>query len=145
MKSYTNLEQSKKLAEILPIESADMFYRDNGIDVKLMWEHNAQKVTTPCWSLAALLSILPYKIKLSHDVIDAHGNTAYKNECYKFSINRCGLFGDEWNVQYYGKHERRLGKIYKDLYIDLLFSENYNNLVDACVDMILKLKEKNLL
>ena len=26
MKSYTDLEQFKKLAEILPIESADMFY-----------------------------------------------------------------------------------------------------------------------
>ena len=58
MKSYTDLEQSKKLAEILPIESADMFYRDNGIDVKLMWEHNAQKVENPCWSLAALLQYL---------------------------------------------------------------------------------------
>lgn len=60
MKAYTDIEQSKKLAEILPLESADMFYRDNGIDVKLMWEHNAQKVTDPCWSLAALLSVLPY-------------------------------------------------------------------------------------
>ena len=27
MKSYTDLEQSKKLAEILPIESADMYYQ----------------------------------------------------------------------------------------------------------------------
>lgn len=26
MKAYTDLEQSKKLAEILPIESADMYY-----------------------------------------------------------------------------------------------------------------------
>ena len=41
MKSFTDLKQSKKLAEILPLESADMFYRDNRIDVKLMWEHNA--------------------------------------------------------------------------------------------------------
>ena len=65
MKNYTDLEQSKKLAEILPIESADMFYRDNGIDVKLMWEHNAQKVKNPCWSLAALLAVLdePYLFK----------------------------------------------------------------------------------
>ena len=60
MKSYTDIEQSNILAEILPIESADMFYRDNGIDVKLMWEHNAPKVESPCWSLAALLNVLPY-------------------------------------------------------------------------------------
>ena len=59
MKSYTDLEQSRKLKKILPLESADMFYRDNGIDVKLMWEHNAPKVENPCWSLAALLSVLP--------------------------------------------------------------------------------------
>ena len=26
MKAYTDLEQSRKLAEILPIESADMYY-----------------------------------------------------------------------------------------------------------------------
>ncbi len=58
IKSYTSLEQSKKLAEILPIESADMFYRNNGIDVKLMWEHTAQKVESPCWSLAALMDVL---------------------------------------------------------------------------------------
>ena len=59
MKNYTDLEQSKKLAEILPIESADMFYRDNGKDVKLMWEHLSEiKVTSPCWSLAALLSVI---------------------------------------------------------------------------------------
>lgn len=59
MKAYTDIEQSKKLAEILPIESADMFYRDSDSnDVKLMWEHIAPKVTTPCWSLAALLDVI---------------------------------------------------------------------------------------
>lgn len=28
MKSYTDLEQSKNLADILPVESADMWYED---------------------------------------------------------------------------------------------------------------------
>lgn len=150
MKSYTDLQQSKNLAEILPLESADMKilpftereYRIVPINDISVCNREDEIYA---WSLTALLSVLPYKIKLSHDVIDAHGNTAYKNECYKFSINRCGLFGDEWNVQYYGKHERRLGKRYKDLYIDLLFSENYNNLVDACVAMIEKLHELKML
>lgn len=59
MKAYTDIEQSKKLAEILPLDSADMFYRDNEVDVKLMWENIAQKVTNPCWSLAALLEVYP--------------------------------------------------------------------------------------
>lgn len=68
MKSYTDISQSKKLAEILPLESADMFYRDNGKDAKLMWEHNAQKVKYPCWSLAALLGVLPdYTLQTNTD------------------------------------------------------------------------------
>lgn len=151
VKAYTDIVQSKKLAEILPIESADMYYsKHNTIHANTLYgscdiQYFNIHEYIPCWSLAALLSILPYKIKLSHDVIDASGNPAFKNECYKFSINRCGLFGDKWNVQYYGKHQRQLGKRYKELYIDLLFSENYNNLVDACVEMILKLNELKLL
>lgn len=44
MKAYTDLNQSKELAEILPLEGADMFYNYKDMDVKLMWEHNAQKV-----------------------------------------------------------------------------------------------------
>ena len=33
MKSYTDLEQSKKLAEILPLESADMTCFQNQMEV----------------------------------------------------------------------------------------------------------------
>ncbi len=75
MKAYTDLEQSKKLSEILPLESADMFYRDNGIDVKLIWEHIAPKVETPCWSLAALLSVLP------SSTLDSSDNHRYRFRC----------------------------------------------------------------
>lgn len=46
LKSYTDFEQSKKLAEILPIESTDGALTENYHCV-------------PCWSLAALLSVLP--------------------------------------------------------------------------------------
>ena len=80
MKSYTDLEQSKKLAEILPIESADHHYvrktcdfRGNPVDGK--WSipkygnpqsshanYLVQNFTSyeiiPCWSLAALLSVI---------------------------------------------------------------------------------------
>lgn len=152
MKSYTDIEQSKKLAEILPLDSADMHWclshfspKDDIEKYEEFPVFGYSKEFRPCWSLATLLGILPYKIKLSHDVIDDDGNPAYKNECYKFSINRCGLFGDKWNVQYYGKHQRQLGKIYKELYIDLLISENYDNPVDACYEMIIKLHEQKLL
>ena len=69
MKSYTDIEQSKKLAEILPIESADMYY---SMDIDLMEHESVPTIKeddhfallflsdVPCWSLAALLSALPY-------------------------------------------------------------------------------------
>lgn len=106
MKSYTDIEQAKKLAEILPLESADMFYRDNGIDVKLMWEHNAQKVTSPCWSLAALLGFIPnYKLSSEHNYHTCTAETSFGEETVGW----------------------------------------FDSPVDACYEMILKLKELKLL
>ena len=73
MKSYTDIEQSKKLAEILPIESADMYYI-NGDFGKISiegWENNVHdEDDIPCWSLAALLSVLPnYQLQTQDDGI----------------------------------------------------------------------------
>lgn len=74
MKSYTDLEQSKKLAEILPIEGADMEYiLEQWTDeethrlkkgysevpvVKVDDDSPFQIITLPCWSLAALLKLI---------------------------------------------------------------------------------------
>lgn len=67
IKSYTDLEQSKRLAEILPIESADYHYITqgensyiypyslSGDDIK---QYNKENKYIPCWSLAALMSVL---------------------------------------------------------------------------------------
>ena len=82
IKSYTDLEQSKKLAEILPVESADMTYCaiTEGMREKMTiknWEVNVgldiairenlfsyrNGYVFPCWSLAALLKVIPKKIK----------------------------------------------------------------------------------
>jgi len=63
IKSYSDLEQSRKLAEILPIESADMFLAMNGT-IPVMSKYiddglvTADETAIPCWSLAALLGIL---------------------------------------------------------------------------------------
>ena len=63
MKSYTDIEQSKKLAEILPIESADMRYAPFGDTHPWVWDDNLlEKGSIPCWSLAALLDILDFDI-----------------------------------------------------------------------------------
>jgi hypothetical protein len=68
MKAYTDLEQSKKLAEILPLESADMNWHElpsirlfvRVFPYKL--DNGATEGLYPCWSLAALLQCLS-KIK----------------------------------------------------------------------------------
>ena len=62
MKSFTDIEQSKKLVEILPIESADMLYSPLGNDYPWVWHEEVkllEKNATPCWSLTALLDVLP--------------------------------------------------------------------------------------
>lgn len=73
MKSYTDIEQSKKLAEILPLESADMSYSFNfnaesyesstvpykdWIVPKYAQPDDGFGQVIPCWSLSALLSII---------------------------------------------------------------------------------------
>lgn len=90
MKSYTDLEQSKKLAEILPIESADMRYGyiapydysdrmyDGGYDEipypkdflikNPNFSANEYDGELPCWSLSALLGVLPdYTLQTNTD------------------------------------------------------------------------------
>lgn len=63
MKSFTDIEQSKKLAEILPIESADMRYSPLGDTHPWFIEGDLIEAdAVPCWSLAALLDVLPYPI-----------------------------------------------------------------------------------
>lgn len=78
MKSHTDIEQSQKLAEILPLESADMCWTNHYYgtirssmrvssktikEYKELLAHFADNrsidVFYPCWSLAALLDILP--------------------------------------------------------------------------------------
>lgn len=70
MKSYTDIEQSKKLAEILPIESADMYWWC-GEDLRIGgYRAMVLDYDIPCWSLAALLSILPnYQMQTQDDGI----------------------------------------------------------------------------
>ena len=67
MKAFTDIEQSKKLAKILPHESADMGYipseEDNDGNTLYTAEFKSEFIfgedCIPCWSLAALIDILP--------------------------------------------------------------------------------------
>jgi len=118
MKSYTDIEQSKKLAKILPLESADMFHfihNDNhsetigfGYDKVAAEFYSKTKLEyIPCWSLAALFNVLP-QIGGIKPVLDLETN------CIQYPSD-----------------------------IDL--SITADNSVDACYEMILKLHELKML
>lgn len=113
MKAYTDLKQSKQLAEILQIESADMWYEDVGLMIPRLGhipkEHT--NTETPCWSLAALLNIIP-------------GG----------QVNRMA-FSNKWEAASWNDSD------FEPAY----YVEDYDNPVDACVEMILKLHELKLM
>lgn len=126
MKSYTDIEQSKKLAEILPIESADMCYKayreEGGIpdyQATLCPYQFASWIGVPCWSLAALVAILPVSCDEGQ-----HFFALINNNLYGYT---------EWLCCYEDCNGNLLNECYAD------------NPVDACYEMILKLHEQKLL
>ena len=140
MKAYTDLEQNKKLAEILPIESADHHYvrktcdfRGNPVDGK--WSepkygnpnskhanYMVQNFTSyeiiPCWSLAALIEQIPSDLGSAELTIEKNDS-----EPLKYGLNYHDRWGREDDIQ----------------------TKYYDNLVDACYEMIIKLHEQKLL
>lgn len=113
MKSYTDLEQSHKLAEILPIESADMWYGNEDPHKITVGKWNNDKHDEddiPCWSLAALLNYLREIDYFPEIVVDK----------------------DEVSMHYY--YDESIGNVSK------IFAEA-ENFIDACYEMILKLHE----
>ena len=121
MKSYTDIEQSKVLAEILPLESADMSYSfdfdseiyeisttsyKSWVVPKYAQPDDGFGQVIPCWSLTALLYVSPNGIVMNKDS---------QNGRYHFSSTHAGTY------------------------------VTTDNPVDACVAMIEKLHELNLL
>ena len=123
IKGYTDIEQSKKLAEILPIESADLWWNESKNYpefIKTYHEYLSVSIPPiPCWSLAALLNVLPDEITDDGDV--------YRNMFFHLK--------GKYIIQY-----PKLTTLWPSL-----FSSEADNPIDACVDMITKLKERNLL
>ena len=127
MKSYTDLEQSKKLSEILPLESADMFYNEEPdetyckdiVDTKYPMvlregqKHHLEEYGIPCWSLAALLGVLPM-IRKGEDTANPFIAKTPDDEYYI---------------------------VYATLTEEVYDSSMYDNPIDACVAMIEKLHE----
>lgn len=66
MKGYTDMNQSKLLADILPKESADMSWVPIYDENHMMSDHRVDLlpfrlcgIGVPCWSLSALLAQMP--------------------------------------------------------------------------------------
>ena len=129
-KIATDLNQGQKLSKILPIESADMswvsIYDENHLmsdyrpDYRLYlipYRSNSWE-SVPAWSLSALINVLPDTIEDDTGVL--------------FGLNIKKNF-----VEYYNPS---MGALYATYH-----SVNADDLIDACVEMILKLKEKGLL
>ena len=62
-KICTGILQSKKLAEILPLESADMYYSNHSLEnyyspIPIIGKYSAMHNQIPCWSISALLEII---------------------------------------------------------------------------------------
>lgn len=87
VKAFTDIPQSKKLAEFLPLESADMYwYIAIKGNPKAMLNEGYNKYgdfELPCWSLAALLSVLPNGIVMNKDS---------QNGRYHFSSKYIGTY-----------------------------------------------------
>ena len=131
IKSFSDLSQSRKLIEILPIETADMYWLNRYIDltetkyeVFVIDKSNKyidffksyavaidNKENIPCWILAALFSVIP------EGIIENYYAPNIQKENGKYSI----AYGNE----------------------ELLCKAD--NPLDACYEMILNLHEQKLL
>ena len=119
MKSYTDIEQSKKLVKILPLDSSDMCYRKGRFTDKYLPDLKCYKYARelyagyikiiPAWSLAVLLDMLKDNIKIEKTLLG-------QSDIFTYSI-----IGDGYD---YKTHE-------------------HEELIDACYEMIVKLHEKN--
>lgn len=121
MKAYTDTEQSKMLAEILPLESADMRYTPFGDKNPWVWGGEVkllEKDATPCWSLAALLGVLPVSCDNGH---------------HCFSLINSNPDKIRWLCAYEDCH----GELMMECYAD--------NPVDACFEMIVGLNKHKLI
>ena len=144
MKAYTDLEQSKALAEILPLDSADMCYIKHSSSDNPTWEFNEDfppmilgnvpineitAETLPCWSLSALLDVLQIYTT----------PTAFSTN---ISVPSLTKIKNGYSITYVGDY-RIMESNNNDIEspIEIVAS----NPIDACYEMILRLHELKML
>jgi len=120
MKIATNLEQGRKLTEILPIESADMYWwcassnsgKRHYLEVMEGCDFVEEYGNVRAWSLAALLDIIPFS-RLEKLLDSRH---MIKWDCTSYPENHSPVIVTD-----------------------------YDDPIDACVDMIVTLHTLKLL
>jgi len=128
-RAFTSLEQSRKLAEILPLESADMAYiasaTDNDGETLYTAEYKSEIIIYEaddyinCWSLAALLNYLREIDFFPNIEVDEHSITM--------------------SISYYNEEEARPLAPVHNVIVEA------DTFVDACYELILKLNKLNML
>ena len=136
IKRYTDISQAKILDEILSSKGADMCYKCFGEETYDLtfcevsyseWAKEYKELfdkaglqLIPCWSISALISIIP------QEIFDG-----------EYIINITEGCDNRW-VLTYDHFENRNHSYYG-------LSTGADNLVDACTDIIIKLKERNII
>ena len=155
MKAYTDIKQSKNLAKVLSINTADMRYGiiepyefsdrmyDGGYSeipyMKDFFKKNPDVSETelydgelPAWSLAALINILPSEI----NIVGEYSTSKYEIDIRKYKFtDKCDLYQIA-----YGNH-----KIKEDgssSWKDMINTGEKEDLIDAVFEMVVWLKEK---
>lgn len=141
IKTYTDLEQSKRLVGILPPESADMWYQYIGASHEVSSEKPLYypmvirdcetNKDIPCWSLAALINSLPSEFTTENKF----GIFKYTIHIRKYKITENE---DVYQIAY-GNY-----KYYEDgssSWKDMINTGEKEELLDAAFDMICWLKE----
>ena len=129
IKNCTDLEQSKKLSEFLPLENADIYYFLDPTPVGNIYHLIVQRVDIgikniphydegdiPCWSLSALLDVIPKHIK-------------------EYNVLRIDISNDF--AIWYDEIGYGVNNDLPDI--------TMKSAVDACYEMIIRLNELNLL
>ena len=147
MKAYTDIEQSKKLAEILPLESADMYYMETSynnytigvlqrMETDMLLNHAEYYKMFPAWSLAALLKLIKSEI---------YGETIYGDTItYKVDFRKYKLTDDVDLYQIaYGSIKFDVDGQYS--FKDMVNTGQKEDPIDAAFQMVVWLKENGKL
>ena len=138
MQHYTTIEQSKKLVELgLNPETADMFY-SYGMNIKTKeWSYDAELMVIdeadklcdiPCWSLGALMDLLPPSIQTGEGMqnqyeIDIRKYWGGEENLYQLAYGNNRGISEEWH--------------------DMINTGEKESIIDAVFSMVCWLLENN--